>query len=133
MRRNLAIIGLLVLSGMALEGCAETVSRGIVEASYLADTATNYVHEVHSARLWFRMECFEIFKERVKELRDANEPMEASALLIAGYPQLVTVSILRGIYKDKKSILSEPFGCLTPPEDEELLEEEASEAVDNLS
>ena len=104
--------------GLPLSGCVETVARASVEASYLADSASNYVHEVHLVRQWVRFECMEIFKDRVRKARSEGKPEEATALLVAGYPPVVTVSILREIYKDPKSILSTPFGCSTLPEAE---------------
>lgn len=105
------IILMCVFLGLPISGCAEAISRGYVEASYLADTATSYAHEVHMVRQWIRMRCFEKLMGAVAKLDAEGKQEEGTAMLIRSYPGVVTVSILREVYKDKASILSKPFGC----------------------
>ncbi len=115
MRRNLAIAGLLVLSGMALEGCAEFGARGLTALTYAADEARDYVQENNKVREWIRQECFDRLKTRLKKLDVEEKFEEGDALLISSYPGLVTVSVLRAAAEEGiKSILSEPFGCIKP-------------------
>lgn len=105
------ILALCAFLGLPLSGCVETVARATVEASYLADTATNYAHDVHMVRQWIRMRCFEKLMGAVAKLDAEGKQEEGTALLIRSYPGVVTISILKEVYKDPKSILSTPFGC----------------------
>ncbi len=128
---------MLSLTILTLTGCVELISRASVEAGYLATAASNIAHENHLVRQWVRGQCLEIFKDRIRKLLGEGKPDEATVLLIAGYPSLVTVSILKKVYKNQESILSVPFGCAVLPESSEApVTPEAPEApvaVDDLS
>lgn len=107
---------LCVLLPLILGSCTQIAAQATVEAGYLIDAASAIAHENHMVRQWVRAQCLEIFKVRVAKLRGEDKPDEATALLVAGYPSLITVSILKKVYKNPESILGVPFGCAMSPE-----------------
>jgi hypothetical protein len=106
-RNILAMI--FAFSPLTLSGCIEAGARLVGEATYLADSASAYVREVHDLRRWIREQCFELLKTEIRVLGD--DTTKIRDLLRASYPSLVTVEIVRDVKDEPRSVLSVPAGC----------------------
>ncbi len=100
---------ILVLAIVLLSGCVAAAGRAVTEAGYVAGAASDYVREAHDLRRWIRQQCFDLLKTEIRALGDDTEKIRE--LLVASYPPLVTIGILREAKDDSQSILSTPFGC----------------------
>ncbi len=92
---------------LGLGGCVEIAGRAMVEGAYLADSASDYVREVHDLRRWIREQCRDLLKAEIKTAGD--DPDKVRQLLIDSYPPLVTVGVVRDVKAG--SVLSVPVGC----------------------
>ncbi len=100
---------------LLLTGCAETVAKLAVDASYLHDTASNYVREVHSFRQFIRAECKASLVREIDQVRQERDEAALREVLRRHYPGLVSVDLFMNLRDDPNSILADALGCGIKP------------------
>ena len=108
--RSLLYIPVIGLA-LALGGCAETGARLLTDATYLHESASAYVREIHDLRRFVRAECRASMVREIDSLREEGDETVLRRMLAANYPGLVTVDIITG--DDLTGVLSSPPGCGT--------------------
>ncbi len=102
---------LVISSILILGGCAQVGAKAIVEGTYLINAASEYVHENHTLRRWIRVKCFELMRQKIKKLDREGDMDGVNELLVASYPPVVTLEMIKSYKNDLLSLSPIPFGC----------------------